>query len=484
MIRPIKKVLVANRGEIAARIMRTCRRLGIETVAVYSEADRNSPHVLLADQAICIGPPPSRDSYLAMDKIIAAAKNCGADAIHPGYGFLSENDQFALAVEEAGIIFIGPSPESIRMMGNKLAAKKAAKDFNIPMVPGTETALSDMKEAIAVASGLGYPLLIKAAAGGGGKGMRIVNHADELEPQVERAMSEALASFGDGSVFIEKYVTSPRHIEIQVMADKHGHCLHFFERECSIQRRHQKIIEEAPSSILTPEKRNRMGQDAIMVARSCNYTGAGTVEFLMDENNHHYFLEMNTRLQVEHPVTEMITGFDLVEMQIRIAEGHPLTQLQEDLKINGHALELRVYAEDTVGGFIPATGTLTRYRIPHGEGIRVDDGYREGMDIPIHYDPMIAKLIVHAPSRLEAIEKMKLAIKAYEIEGVETTLEFGEFAIAHPAFKSGQFDTRFVENYMPEFLLREEKINHTLARFAAWHFENQKSVLVLPDMEK
>ncbi|MDZ4746848.1 MAG: acetyl-CoA carboxylase biotin carboxylase subunit [Saprospiraceae bacterium] len=484
MIRPIKKILVANRGEIAARIMRTCRRLGIDTVGVYSEADRDSPHVLLADQAICIGPPPSRDSYLAMGKIIAAAKNCGADAIHPGYGFLSENDQFAHAVMEAGIIFIGPSPESIRMMGNKLAAKKAAKDFNIPMVPGPDTALSDIKEAIAVASGVGYPLLIKAAAGGGGKGMRIVNHSDELESQVERAMSEALASFGDGSVFIEKYITSPRHIEIQVMADNHGHCLHFFERECSIQRRHQKIIEEAPSSILTPEKRKQMGEDAIMVAQSCHYSGAGTVEFLLDENNHHYFLEMNTRLQVEHPVTEMITGFDLVEMQIRIAEGHPLSLVQEDLKISGHALELRVYAEDTASGFIPATGKLTRYRLPHGEGIRVDDGYREGMDIPIHYDPMIAKLIVHAPSRIEAIEKMKLAIKMYEIEGVETTLEFGEYAISHPAFRSGQFDTRFVEIYMPEFLLREEKINHTLARFAAWYFENQKSFLLLPEMEK
>jgi acetyl-CoA carboxylase biotin carboxylase subunit len=481
MIRPIKKILVANRGEIAARIMRTCKRLGIETVAVYSEADRKSPHVLMADLAVCIGPPPSRESYLNMDRIIQAAKDSGADAIHPGYGFLSENDQFARAVKNADIIFIGPSPESMRMMGNKLEAKKAAKDFKIPMVPGTDTAIADINEAITIASSLGYPLLIKAAAGGGGKGMRIVHDAGELASQVERAMSEALSSFGDGSVFIEKYVTSPRHIEIQVMADNHDHYLYLFERECSIQRRHQKVIEEAPSSILTPEKREQMGKDAVLVARSCHYSGAGTVEFLLDEHGNHYFLEMNTRLQVEHPVTEMITGLDLVEMQIRIAEGHPMEMTQEELSINGHALELRVYAEDTIGGFIPTTGTLNRYRIPQGNGIRVDDGYREGMDIPIHYDPMIAKLIVHAPTRTEAIEKMKLAINDYEIEGIETTLEFGQFAISHPAFRSGQFDTHFVEKYLPGFLAQEDTVNSTLARFAAWYLERQKSKLVLPD---
>ena len=480
MIRPIHKVLVANRGEIAVRIMKTCKRLGIETVAVYSDADRNSPHVIHADQEVHIGLPPSRESYLNIQKIIQAAIDTGANAIHPGYGFLSENDQFAKAVEKAGLIFIGPSAESIRMMGNKLEAKKAAKDFLIPMVPGTDTAIGDIKEAIAIGSSLGYPILIKAAAGGGGKGMRIVHHADELASQVERAMSEALASFGDGSVFIEKYVTSPRHIEIQVMADQHEHYLYLFERECSIQRRHQKVVEEAPSSILTPEKRKQMGQDAVNVARSCKYSGAGTVEFLVDDEGNHYFLEMNTRLQVEHPVTEMITGLDLVEMQIRVAEGHPLSITQESLTINGHALELRVYAEDTRGGFIPTTGTLHRYRPPHGEGIRVDDGYREGMEIPIHYDPMIAKLIVHAASRSEAIEKMNLAIHDYEIEGIETTLEFGKFAITHPAFRSGQFDTRFVELYLPGFLEKENQVNITLAKFAAWYFEEQKAQLVLP----
>jgi acetyl/propionyl-CoA carboxylase alpha subunit len=419
-----------------------------------------------------------------MEAIIKAALETGADAIHPGYGFLSENDQFALAAREAGITFIGPSPESIRMMGNKLEAKKAAKDFRIPMVPGTDSAIADIHEAVSVAAQIGFPLLIKAAAGGGGKGMRTVLHADELESQVERAMSEALASFGDSSVFIEKFVTSPRHIEIQIMADAHDHILYFFERECSIQRRHQKIIEEAPSSILTPEKRQQIGQDAVMVARSCNYTGAGTVEFLMDETGNHYFLEMNTRLQVEHPVTEMITGFDLVELQIRIAEGHSLALTQDDLKINGHAIELRVYAEDTAGGFIPSTGTLNRYRPPSGEGIRVDDGYREGMEIPIHYDPMISKLIVHAPTRAEAIEKMKFAIQHYDIEGVSTTLEFGKFAITHAAFKSGQFDTHFVEKYLPAFLQLEDKTNHTLARFAAWFHEKQRAILVLPDIKE
>ncbi|MGB3079572.1 MAG: acetyl-CoA carboxylase biotin carboxylase subunit, partial [Saprospiraceae bacterium] len=421
MIKPINKILVANRGEIAARIMRTCKRLNIKTVAVYSDADRKSPHVLLADESVFIGPSPSRESYLNAERIINAALDTKADAIHPGYGFLSENDVFARAVEKAGIIFIGPSPESIHTMGNKLAAKEAAKEFRIPLVPGSESALADLKEAIDVAKQIGYPLLVKAAAGGGGKGMRIVHSEAELESQVERAMSEALSSFGDGSVFIEKYVSSPRHIEVQVLADQFGHCIHLFERECSIQRRHQKIIEEAPSSILTPEKRETMGQDAIRVAQSCQYRGAGTVEFLLDDKGNHYFLEMNTRLQVEHPVTEYITGLDLVEWQIRIAEGNPLTIQQKDLTINGHALELRVYAENALKGFSPSTGKLIRYRHPLGNGIRVDDGYSEGMDIPIHYDPMISKLIVHAPSRIEAIEKMSSAIDAYQVHGVETT---------------------------------------------------------------
>ncbi len=480
MIRPIKKILVANRSEIAVRIMHSCHSLGIETVAVYSEADRRSPHVLMAGQAVCLGAPPSRESYLHMDKIIQAAIDSGADAIHPGYGFLSENDHFAEAVEKAGLIFIGPSTRSIQMMGNKLSAKEAAKDFNIPMVPGTDTALTDINEALVIAKEIGYPLLIKAAAGGGGKGMRIVEKAEELKAQVERAMSEALASFGDGSVFIEKYVTSPRHIEIQVIADNHGNCFHLFERECSIQRRHQKVVEEAPSSLLTPEKRAEMGRDAIKVAQSCDYSGAGTVEFLVDENGRHYFLEMNTRLQVEHPVTEMITGLDLVELQIRVAEGHPLNIVQDDLRINGHAIELRVYAENAKNGFIPSTGTLIKYSLPEGDGVRVDDGYTQGMEIPIHYDPMISKLIVHAPTRSEAIEKMISAIASYEVEGVDTTLTFGKFAVNHPDFRSGHFDTNFVNKYLNDFFNEMEQTNLTIAHFAAWYHEKQKSVLVIP----
>ncbi|MGB4847807.1 MAG: acetyl-CoA carboxylase biotin carboxylase subunit [Saprospiraceae bacterium] len=482
MIKPIKKILIANRGEIAARIMRTCQRLNIKTVAVYSEADSKSPHVIMADESVFIGPSPSRESYLNADRIIKAALDTKADAIHPGYGFLSENDVFAHAVEKSGIIFIGPSPESIHTMGNKLAAKEAAKEFRIPLVPGSESALSDLYEAMEVGKRIGYPLLVKAAAGGGGKGMRIVHSETELESQVERAMSEALSSFGDGSVFIEKYVSSPRHIEVQVLADQYGHCIHLFERECSIQRRHQKIIEEAPSSILTPEKRDTMGQDAIRVAQSCQYRGAGTVEFLLDDKGNHYFLEMNTRLQVEHPVTEFITGLDLVAWQIRIAEGNPLTLQQKDLTIDGHALELRVYAENALKGFSPSTGKLIRYRHPTGNGIRVDDGYREGLEIPIHYDPMISKLIVHAPSRQEAIEKMSRAIDEYQIHGVDTTLAFGKFAINHPDFVSGNFDTHFVDQHMEEFISSQREANFLLARFVHWLDQKRCAQLVLPEM--
>lgn len=483
MITPIKKVLIANRGEIAVRIMRTCHRLGISTVAVYSEADRRSLHVETADEAVFIGPSPAKDSYLNIERIIKAAHDTGADAIHPGYGFLSENDLFASAVEKAGLNFIGPSAESIKMMGNKLAAKRIAKSISIPMVPGSDDALMEPQAVKAIADQIGFPLLIKAAAGGGGKGMRIVHYENELGPQVERAMSEALASFGDGSVFIEKYITSPRHIEIQVMGDRHGNCIHLFERECSIQRRHQKIIEEAPSSILTPEKREMMGRDAVLIARACNYTGAGTVEFLMDEVGNHYFLEMNTRLQVEHPVTEMITGLDLVEYQIKVAEGHPLPHQQKDVTMEGHAVELRVYAENAAKGFIPSTGKLLKYNLPEGKDIRVDGGYEEGMDIPIHYDPMIAKLVAHGSSRKEAIEILKSAIRDYEIQGVDTTLAFGKFAISHPDFVSGNFDTHFVEKYLDDFREQQNKLNKTVAKFAAWLYHKQKRILSLPKMD-
>ena len=402
----MKKILVANRGEIAIRVMKTAQKMGIKTVAVYSTADRNAPHVRFADEAICIGEPPSNKSYLLGSKIIKIAKELNVDGIHPGYGFLSENAKFAEEVEKNNIIFIGPRSKAIRMMGDKLAAKDAVKDYNIPMVPGVDRAVSDPKEAIEIAKQIGFPILIKAAAGGGGKGMRIVEKEKDVVEQMKRAISEATSAFGDGSVFVEKYVTSPRHVEIQVLADSHGNVLHFFERECSVQRRHQKVVEEAPSAVLTPELREKMGQAAINVARSCDYLGAGTVEFLLDADHNFYFLEMNTRLQVEHPVSEWITGVDLVELQIRVARGEELQIKQEDLKINGHALELRVYAEDPLNDFLPSVGHLNKYILPEGENIRVDNGFEEGMDIPIYYDPMLSKLITYGKTREEAIQLM------------------------------------------------------------------------------
>ncbi len=452
----IKKILVANRGEIALRVMRSARELGIKTVAVYSEADRHALHVRFADEAVFIGPPPSSESYLRMEKIIDAARKTGADAIHPGYGFLSENEDFAKLVEDEGLIFIGPSAKAIELMGSKLAAKAAVAKFNVPLVPGTSEPITDVNNAKKIASEIGYPVLIKASAGGGGKGMRIVEDEKSFEEQMERAISEATSAFGDGSVFIEKYITKPRHIEFQIFGDKHGNVVHLFERECSIQRRHQKVVEEAPSAILTPEKRKAMGEAAINVAKSCGYYGAGTVEFILDDKLNFYFLEMNTRLQVEHPVTEEITGLDLVKLQIKIAEGSPIPFKQEELKINGHAVEVRVYAEDPSNNFLPDIGTLQTYNRPQGHGIRVDDGFEQGMSIPFYYDPMIAKLICHAEDRAGAIEKMIRAIDEYEITGLETTLGFCKFVMQHDAFRSGNFDTRFVENYFkPASLLPE-----------------------------
>lgn len=465
----IKKILVANRGEIALRVMRSARELGIKTVAVFSEADRTALHTRFADEAICIGPPPSSESYLRMEKLIEAAKATGAQAIHPGYGFLSENKVFAQKVKEAGLIFIGPSPESIEVMGSKLAAKEAVAKFNVPLVPGTSEPIDDVTKAKKIAREVGYPVLIKASAGGGGKGMRIVENEKEFESQMERAISEARSAFGDGSVFIEKYITQPRHIEFQIFGDHHGNVVHLFERECSIQRRHQKVIEEAPSSILTPEIRQSMGEAAINVAKSCGYYGAGTVEFIMDEKRNFYFLEMNTRLQVEHPVTEEITGLDLVKLQVHIAEGGKIPFRQEDLRIHGHAIEVRVYAEDPRNNFLPDIGKLITYQRPQGHGIRVDDGFEEGMDIPFYYDPMIAKMICHAENRELAIAKTLRAIEEYQITGIETTLSFCDFVLRHEAFRSGNFDTRFVEQYFkPEMLSKkpvsdEERIAAALA---------------------
>lgn len=478
----MKKILIANRGEIALRIMKTAQKMGIKTVAVYSEVDRHSPHVKFADEAVLLGPAPSSESYLVMEKVINAAKGTGADGIHPGYGFLSENATFAQMVEDNGITFIGPKPHAIKVMGNKLAAKEAVRDYDIPMVPGIEEAITDVALAEKVAKEIGFPILIKASAGGGGKGMRVVENLKDLPEQMQRAISEAQAAFGDGSVFIEKYVGSPRHIEIQVLADTHDNIVHLFERECSVQRRHQKVVEEAPSAVLTPEIRDAMGEAAIKVARACDYVGAGTVEFLLDENRNFYFLEMNTRLQVEHPVSELISGVDLVEQQIKVAREEALAFTQEDLKINGHALEVRVYAEDPLADFMPSIGTLTTYKVPVGEGIRVDDGFEEGMEVPIYYDPMLSKLITYGKTREEAIQLMIRAIENYKVEGVATTLSFGKFVCEHEAFTSGNFDTHFVKNYYsPEHLEMQYAEERRIAALVALKLykENEK-VLKVP----
>lgn len=477
----MQKILVANRGEIALRVMRTARKMGIKTVAVFSEVDRNVPHVRFADEAILLGPAPSNQSYLVMEKVIEAARTTGADGIHPGYGFLSENAVFAQQVTAAGIKFIGPDPHAIEVMGNKLAAKEAVAAYDIPMVPGIEESITDVELAKKIGDEVGYPILIKAAAGGGGKGMRIVQSREELKEQMERAISEATSAFGDGSVFIEKYVTSPRHIEIQVLADEHGNIVHLFERECSVQRRHQKVIEEAPSVPLNlaPALRAKMGEAAVKVAKACDYKGAGTVEFLLDGDNNFYFLEMNTRLQVEHPVTELITGIDLVEQQIKVARGEALSFSQADLKITGHAIELRVYAEDPLNNFLPSIGTLEQYDKPEGPGVRVDDGFEAGMEVPIYYDPMIAKLVTYGASRAEALQRMRTAIDNYRIKGIETTLPFGRFTVNHPAFISGDFDTHFVKaHYSPEAILRgQEELESVAAVVAAAIFDESRKEL-------
>ncbi len=479
----MNKILVANRGEIALRVMKTAQKMGIKTVAVYSTADRKSPHVKFADEAVLIGEAPSNQSYLLGDKIIEVAKKLNVDGIHPGYGFLSENADFAEKVEQNGITWIGPGSKAIRVMGSKLAAKDAVKKYRIPMVPGIDEAITDTEEAKKIAKEIGFPILIKASAGGGGKGMRIVEREKDLEDQMKRAISEAESAFGDGSVFIEKYIGSPRHIEIQVLADTHGNFVHLFERECSIQRRHQKVVEEAPSVVLDEELRQKMGEAAVKVAKACDYIGAGTVEFLLDENKNFYFLEMNTRLQVEHPVTEFITQKDLVEQQIRVARGEKLNFEQDDLSINGHAVELRVYAEDPIEDFMPSVGLLKRYRGPSGEGIRLDDGFEEGMEVPIYYDPMLAKLITYGKTREEAIQLMIKAIDQYEVEGVSTTLPFGKFVFEHEAFRSGNFDTHFVKKYYSAEKLQEETEEEArlAAMIALKQYLEDQQVLRLPN---
>jgi acetyl-CoA carboxylase biotin carboxylase subunit len=463
-----KKILVANRGEIAIRVMRTCREMGIQTVAVYSEADANARHVRYADEAYCIGKAPSNESYLKMDTIIDLCIETGAEAVHPGYGFLSENAVFANKLKENNIVLIGPTAEAMEVMGSKIASKQAVEKFGVPLVPGINEAIVDANAAMQVAIEVGFPVLVKASAGGGGKGMRIVEKKEEFLSALQMAQNEARSAFGDDSVFIEKYVGSPRHIEFQIMADNFGNVCHLFERECSIQRRHQKLVEEAPSAALTPSLRAKMGEAAVNVARSCNYTGAGTVEFLLGDGESFYFLEMNTRLQVEHPVTEMITGLDLVREQINVAYGLPLSFKQEDLKINGHAIELRVCAEDPFQQFLPNIGKVNQYLVPNGPGIRVDDCMESNMEIPIYYDNMLAKLIAWGSTREQAIERLRRAIKEYVITGIETTLSFGEFVLTHDAFLSGKFDTHFIQKFFnPEEMKNVEMTDEELSVLAS-----------------
>jgi acetyl-CoA carboxylase biotin carboxylase subunit len=444
--RTIQKVLIANRGEIAVRIIRTCREMGIRTVAVYSDADRSMPHVLYADEAYNIGPPPSRQSYLLMDTLIRIAQRSGADAIHPGYGFLSENATFARQVTDAGLVFVGPPESAIRAMGDKTEARKLVRLAGVPTVPGTEEPLESVDDARAFCASHGFPVLLKAAAGGGGKGMRIVSAAAELGPALQSAQSEALSAFGDGRVYIEKYIDGPRHIEFQILADQDGNTVHLGERECSIQRRHQKVIEETPSVVVNDELRRTMGATAVMAAQACGYVNAGTIEFLVDTQRNFYFLEMNTRLQVEHPVTELRTGLDLVAAQLNIASGASLPFSQEQVEYRGHAIECRICAEDVSNNYMPSTGRITHLRPAVGPGIREDRGVEEGGEISVYYDPMISKLIAWAPTRAEALRRMDRALREYEILGVKTNIPLCLAIIRHPKFQAGEFTTHFLRD--------------------------------------
>jgi len=441
----IKKILVANRGEIAIRVMRSCKELSISSVAIYSEIDRKAMHVRYADEAYCVGPAPSNESYLNSEKILEVAKKANVDAIHPGYGFLSENAEFARKVAEAGIIFIGPSPEAILTMGDKLTARQKMIQNGVSVVPGTKDPVKNEDELVKTVESVGYPVMLKASAGGGGKGMRLVRNEDELLSSYRMAKSEASSSFGNDAVYVEKYIESPHHIEFQVLADTHGNTIHLFERECSVQRRHQKVVEETPSPLMTPELREEMGKQAVAAAKSVNYVGAGTVEFLVDNDRNFYFLEMNTRLQVEHPITELVTGKDLVKAQILIADGQPLQYNQEDLLQNGHALECRIYAEDHQNNFMPNPGLVNTITEPFGMGVRVDGYVYEGYEIPYHYDPMISKLIVWAPTRDEAIQRMKRALYEYSIAGVKTSIPFLNKIMDTKDFYEGKYDTHFIE---------------------------------------
>lgn len=443
----ISKILVANRGEIALRVIRTCKELDKQTVAVFSTPDAEAPHVLQADESVHIGPAAASESYLVIDKIIQAAKDTGADAIHPGYGFLSENAGFSQRCKEEGILFIGPGPKAIRTMGDKTAARELMSKAGVPFPPGTKKELKDIEEAKRIADEIGYPVLVKAAAGGGGKGMRIIAGEEEFKSGIKAAKSEARNAFGDDRVYIEKYLEEPRHVEFQIIADEHGHVVHLYDRECSIQRRHQKVIEEAPCSMLTPGLRSEMAAAAVSAAKAVDYVGAGTIEFLVDADRKFYFLEMNTRLQVEHPVTELITGLDIVALQILVAEGRELPFQQEDVQMEGHAIECRIYAEDPRENFLPSTGTLTKHRIPSGSGIRVDAGVEEGQAVAISYDPMISKLCAYGRDRNHAIRRMLRALDEYEIAGCRTTIPFCRYVLTHEAFAGCKYDTHFISDH-------------------------------------
>ena len=468
----IKKILIANRGEVAVRVIRTCREMGIATVAVYSEADRLALHTRMADEAYFIGPPPSTESYLVQEKIIEVAKKSGADAIHPGYGFLAENADFADLVTQEGLIFIGPPASAIRLMGDKTAARRRMREAGVSIVPGTEGAIKDDQEAFEVAEKLGYPVLIKAVAGGGGKGMRVVRGPEELESALRAARSESRSAFGNPAIYIEKYLEKPRHIEFQILADNYGQVIHLGERECSIQRRYQKVIEEAPSSLLDPSLREEMGEAAVRAAKAAGYRNAGTIEFLMDKAKNYYFLEMNTRLQVEHPVTEMVTGIDLVKEQIKIASGERLSLKQEDIQIRGHAIECRIYAEDPANDFMPSTGRIDYLRSPAGFGIREDSGIFEGWEISLYYDPLMSKLIAWGGDRQEAICRMRRALEEYQISGVKTTIPFCTRVMKNENFIKGDFDTHFIEKEMGD-LGKEDGELEEIAAIAAVLFQLQ-----------
>lgn len=477
-----KKILVANRGEIAVRVIRACKEMDITSVAIFSDADKTALHTSYADEAHYIGMAPANESYLKIEKIIEIAKRAKVDAIHPGYGFLAENAEFAKKCEENNLIFIGPTSKAIRLLGDKIASKKTMTKAGIPVIPGEKGKLKNNKEALEIAKKIGFPIMIKAAAGGGGKGMRVVRKKEELISSLKQARNEAESAFGNSAVFIEKFLESPRHIEFQILADNFGNVIHLGERECSVQRRHQKLIEESPSPIMTSDLRKKMGETAVRAAKASNYSNAGTVEFMVDENRNFYFLEVNTRLQVEHPVTELVTGIDIVKEQIRIASGKKLSIKQDDIKINGSSIECRISAEDPENNFVPSTGKITKILEPGGPGIRIESGVYEGFEVPIYYDPLIAKLLVWASTRKEAISRMKRALREYQIHGIKTTIPFHRLVMENEKFKNGDYNTTFIDNVLGK--IKYKKKNYEIAAIAVVIKKRMKEMRILISDEK